>query len=408
MRLSRRQLFGSSALASLGVLSASAASTLGASQAGATERGGSVPFRGKHQAGIATSPQGYLALATFDVGDVTPSALRSTLDQWSSAAERLTTGQPLPGTANPQFPPADTGEALDRGPANLTVTIGYGSSLFRSSLGLNRSKPATLRSLPAFPGDQLDPSRSDGDIVVQACADDPQVAFHAVHALARIGLGTIALRAIQSGFGRTSVTTSQEVTERNLLGFKDGTNNLLSDQPGQFDEFVWSDGRGEPSFMKGGTVMVYRRIRTRLELWNATSLNDQEQAVGRFKVSGAPLTGAKEHDPIDFEATGTHGLPVIPFGAHVRVASPQANDGVKILRRGYGFTDGVDPTTGELDAGLVFVCFQQDPHRQFAAIQNRLASNDTLSTYLVHTASGVFACPGGLQSDAGWGSQLFA
>ena len=408
MRLSRRQLFGSSALASLGVLGASAASPLELSAAGAADLGGIVPFRGAHQAGIATPPQGYLTLATFDVDDVTPSVLRSTLDQWSSAAERLSTGQPLVGTADPQFPPADTGEALDRGPANLTVTVGYGPSLFRSSLGLRASKPTTLTALPAFPGDQLDPSRSDGDIVVQACADDPQVAFHAVHTLARIGLGTIGLRAIQSGFGRTSVTSSSQVTERNLLGFKDGTNNVLADQPGQFDEFVWSDGRGEPAFMRGGTVMVYRRIRTRLELWNATSLNDQQQAIGRFKVSGAPLTGTHEHDPIDFAATGTHGLPVIPFGAHVRVASPQANGGVKILRRGYGFTDGVDMSTGELDAGLVFVCFQQDPNRQFSTIQRRLSSNDTLSSYLIHTASGVYACPGGLESEAGWGAQLFS
>jgi deferrochelatase/peroxidase EfeB len=407
-RLSRRQLFGSSALASLGALSVAAtAEGLPSAAAGAADHRGTIAFNGAHQAGITTPPQGYLCLATFDVAPVAPATLRSTLNAWSSAALQMTKGKPIQGTSNPAYPPADTGEALDHGAANLTVTIGYGPSLFRSALGLSDAAPAALRPLPGFTGDQLDLAISDGDIVIQACADDPQVAFHAVHTLARLGLGTIALRAIQSGFGRTSVTTSAQVTERNLMGFKDGTNNLLADDPASLDRYVWIKG-STPSFMEGGTIMVYRRIRTRLELWNATSLTDQQQAVGRYKISGAPLTGTSEHDAADFAAQGTHGLPVIPFGAHIRVASAQANDGAKILRRGYGFTDGIDSATGELDAGLVFICFQRDPISQFAAIQRRLSASDTMSTYLVHTATGVYACPGGLSTGQGWGTQLYA
>jgi len=407
-RLSRRQLFGSSALASLGALSV-AATTEGLDPSLATAAGlnGTIPFNGTHQAGIATPPQGYLCLATFDVGAVAPATLRSVLNTWSSAALQMSLGKPIQGTSNPAYPPADTGEALDHGAANLTVTIGYGPSLFRSSLGLAGTAPAALRPLPSFSGDQIDASVSDGDIVIQACADDPQVAFHAVHTLARLGLGTMSLRTIQSGFGRTSVITSTQATERNLMGFKDGTNNLLADDPASLDRFVWITG-SSPSFMDGGTIMVYRRIRTRLELWNATSLTDQQEAVGRFKISGAPLTGTHEHDPADFAAQGTHGLPVIPYGAHIRVASAQANDGVKILRRGYGFTDGIDSATGELDAGLVFICFQRDPISQFAAIQRRLSTSDTMSTYLVHTATGVFACPRGLSPGQGWGAQLYS
>ncbi len=72
----------------------------------------------------------------------------------------------------------------------------------------------------------MDPARCGGDIVVQACANDPQVAVHAIRNLARVGFGTVAVRYSQLGFGRTSSTTREQATPRNLFGFKDGTANI--------------------------------------------------------------------------------------------------------------------------------------------------------------------------------------
>lgn len=404
-RLSRRQLFGSSALASLGIVGAMA-TELPASQAGAAEAS-AVAFHGPVQAGIATPAQGYLVFATFDVATMSAQRVRGVLDQWSTSASALAEGRQVAGASGLGSPPPDTGEAVGLGPANLTVTLGLGPSFFSGGATSAVSKPAALVDLPSFPGDQLDPNRSGGALCIQACADDPQVAFHAVHNLARQSLGVFALRNVQIGFGRTSSTTANQTTQRNLLGFKDGTNNLLADSPGEFARYVWVD-ESEPSWMRGGTYLVARRIRTRLEQWTSSSLQAQQDAIGRVKSSGAPLGSSAEHDPVDLAAVGQHGLPVIPEGAHIRVAAPSQNGGVRILRRGYSFADGIDPVSGELDAGLFFIAFQKDPIKQFATLQHQLSRADALHAYLVHTSSGVFACPRGLEPGEGWGQQLYA
>ena len=365
-----------------------------------------VDFYGTHQAGIATAAQDHIAFASFDVVSGSAQELLAMLDSWSAAAARLSTGRPLPGPSDTALPPTDTGEALGLGPSRLTLSWGVGPTLFTIPAGASLRRPSGLVALPNFAGDQLDPTRSDGDLCLQACADDPQVAFHAIHSLARIGEGVVTLRAVQRGFGRTSTTTSAQTTQRNLLGFKDGTNNLLADRPGDLDEFVWLPSGEEPRWMAGGSYLVMRRIRTRLELWGATALSIQEAAIGRSKISGAPLGAHHEHDRVDLAAVGAHGLPVIPEGAHIRVASPEANAGQRILRRGYSFADGIDPANGELDAGLLFISFQRDPRSQFVSLQRRLAANDALHGYLTHTASGLYACPRGINPTQGWGELL--
>jgi deferrochelatase/peroxidase EfeB len=403
---SRRALLAGSTVAAAAV----AAAGIAAATAPAASADGSaqvVPFRGAHQAGIATAAQDRIVFASFDVTTSAAAALRALLAAWTPAAERMTRGEPVATPLSPYEPPSDTGEAVGLGPSGLTLTIGFGPSLFDDRFGLAAMRPAVLQALPAFPGDDLDPSRSGGDLCVQACADDAQVAFHAIHNLARIGLGVVALRWIQTGFGRTSSTTSSQQNPRNLLGFKDGTDNLLADHPADFDRFVWVGAETDQPWMRGGSFLVARRIRTRLESWAATPLETQQDVIGRFKSSGAPLSGAKEHDRVDLSARGALGAPLIPLGAHIRTAAPSTNGGVRILRRGYSFADGVDPQTAELDAGLFFICFQRDPVRQFSAIQGNLAINDTLRNYIVHTSSAVFACPPGTRAAGTWGETLF-
>jgi deferrochelatase/peroxidase EfeB len=400
--LSRRSLLaGSAAAAGLAALTAGTSARAGASGLAG------VAFHGAHQAGIATPAQDRLVFAAFDVVAPSASDLRALLATWTTAAARLTAGEPLGPALGTWQPPADTGEALGLGPASLTLTVGFGPTLFDGRLGLRERRPAALSELPDFPGDDLDAARSGGDLCVQACADDEQVAFHAVRNLARLGLGTVALRWLQVGFSRTSSTTTSQTTPRNLLGFKDGTDNLVADDPGSFERFVWVGEETDQPWLRGGSYLVARRIRTHLEDWAATPLAAQEATIGRHKVSGAPLTGRRERDPLDLAARGPRGVPVIPMGAHVRVAAPSSNGGARILRRGYSFADGVDARTAELDAGLFFICFQKDPRRQFSRIQSSLAINDTLREYVVHTSSAVFACPPGVAPGGYLGESLF-
>jgi deferrochelatase/peroxidase EfeB len=406
--VTRRRLLASAGVGAAGIGLGGAAGYLVGHEAAQAGSGGtgSVPFYGEHQAGIATAAQDRLHFAAFDLVDEDRGALRELVQEWSRAAAEMTTGK-MVGDANglALAPPDDTGETVGLLPSRLTVTFGFGPSLFaRRGLGLGRMRPAALREIPPLPADELNEGEGGGDLCVQACSDDPQVAFHAVRNLARIGRGTVVMRWSQLGFGRTSSTSRSQETPRNLMGFKDGTANIKAEDAEAMDRFVWV-GREGPAWMRGGSYMVTRRIRMLLEVWDRSALADQEETIGRDKYRGAPLEGHDEFDPLDLEAE-RDGKPAIPVDAHVRLASASLNDGERILRRGYSFTDGVDESLGELEAGLFFVCFQRDPQRQFVAIQRRLGSSDALNEYIKHVGSAVFAVPPGARNGGYVGETL--
>jgi deferrochelatase/peroxidase EfeB len=191
------------------------------------------------------------------------------------------------------------------------------------------------------------------------------------------------------------------------MGFKDGTRNLRVEDAGELDRFVWVGDEEPQAWFRGGTYVVARRIRMLIESWDRDHLGDQQDVIGRFKESGAPLTGTQEFDEPDFAAKGPDGQPVIPADAHIRLAAPEDNDGMRILRRGYAYTDGIDPRTGLLDAGLFFIAFQKDPEKQFVAIQRKLGTQDGLSEYLQHTGGGIWAILPGAAAGQNIGSGLF-
>jgi deferrochelatase/peroxidase EfeB len=369
------------------------------------------PFFGTHQSGIATPQQDRLLFAAFDVTTTQRDDLVALLRRWTDAAARLMAGHDVgEPQANAAAPPTDTGEAVGLDPAHLTLTFGLGPTLFTRDgvdrFGLASRRPAALADLPSFAGDKLDPDRSGGDLCVQACSNDPLVAYHAVRNLARIARGTAVMRWSQQGFGRTSSTTSDQVTPRNLMGFKDGTNNLHA-ATSAFDRHVWVRSDDGPAWMTGGSYLVARRIRMRIEIWDRSSLTDQERTIGRTKGEGAPLGGVHERDAIDLARNDEKGDPVVPVDAHVRLANQEAT-GIHILRRGYSFTDGTDPVTGQLDAGLFFLAYQRDPRTQFVELQRKLAT-DALNEYIQHVSSALFAVPPGVsRSGDALGAALFA
>ncbi|WP_347108162.1 iron uptake transporter deferrochelatase/peroxidase subunit [Paenarthrobacter sp. S56] len=377
-----------------------------------------VPFFGDHQAGITTPAQDRLHMAAFDVTTEDRKELVKLLKDWTAAAEAMTAGRATgeTGAVDGPYdaPPEDTGEALDLEAAKLTLTFGFGAGLFEKDgkvrFGLDGKRPEALIDLPHFPGDDLQPARTGGDLVVQACADDPQVAVHAIRNLARIGFGKVRVRWSQLGFGRTSSTSRAQVTARNLFGFKDGTNNLKVEDSSLLDEHVWvqSGNRAQENWMAGGSYLVARRIQMHIEIWDRTSLRDQEGLIGRTKGAGAPLSGGDEFTAPDFTTTGRNGDPLIPMDSHVRIAHPDQNGGVRMLRRGYNFTDGSDGL-GHLDAGLFFIAFVKDPRTHYVPMQLALAKNDALSIeYLKHTGSGLFAVPPGVKKGGFIGEGLFA
>lgn len=416
-RTSRRGLlrWGGTALAGAALVG-TAGGSLAACSTDAADRkpvDDSVEFFGTHQAGIATPAPARLAFAAYDLtvtgtASRRRAALQDLLRTWTQAAAAMTAGHTVPGdNTNPVAPPADTGEAYGASPAYLTITFGFGPSVFDDRLGLEGRRPAALADLPHLPPANLDPTRTGGDLCVQACSDDPLVAFHAIRNLARLGRGTVVMRWSQLGFGKATSNGADQETPRNLFGFKDGTRNIDGHDDAAMNAHVWVGSEGDQSWMSGGTYLVSRRIRMRIESWDRDYLDDQQNIFGRAKYTGAPLTGAKEKDAPDFVAKGPDGRPVIGLDAHIRLAAHETNNGLRILRRGYSFTDGM-LDTGELDAGLFFLAFQKDPRTQFVTLQRRLGG-DALNEYIQHVGSGLFACPPGVPAVGDyWGSALLA
>jgi deferrochelatase/peroxidase EfeB len=397
MHVSRRQM-----LAGLGALGAAGLAG-GCGTAESSTNSQIVPFRAAHQGGITTAQQDRLLFATFDVTATGPAELRDMLRDWTAAADAMTQGRPVPGRFAAQAPPPDTGEADGLLPGHLTITIGYGPTLF-DRFGLAGRRPAALAALPALPLDSLDPAYTGGDIAIQACADDPQVAYHAIRNLARIGTGTVVLRWMETGFGRTASTSPGQATPRNLMGFKDGTRNITADQKELLRDHVWINAADQP-WARGGSYLVARRIRMYVNQWDRDVQADQENVFGRVKSTGAPLTGTAEFDTPNFAARNSDGSPVIAADAHIRLAAHENNGGLRILRRGYSFTDGID-ATGNLLGGLFFIAFMRDP-RQFVALQTKLGTQDALNEYIQHIGSALFLCPPGLPTGATWAEQLF-
>src|SRR6202034_1277894 len=117
--------------------------------------------------------------------------------------------------------------------------------------------------------------------------------------------------------------------------------------------------------------MIVLTIRMHVEFWDRVGMLEQENMIGRVRVSGAPLGGTGEfQDPrYDLDPDGER----IPLDAHIRLANPRTNATAdqRILRRRYSYHRGGDKA-GDLDQGLVFVAFNQNPARQFLTIQQRL------------------------------------
>ena len=346
-----------------------------------------ISFYGKHQAGITTPMQKNIYFVVLDLHTKDKEEIIQLFKDWTDYSEKLVNGDLVKKDgSNALLPPSDTGETVGLNPYRLTLTFGVSAS-FLTKLGLEKKRPKLFRDLPAFPKEQLREQYTGGDIVIQACADDEQVAFHAVRNLIRKGRNKVTMKWSQSGFAAIG---DRMETPRNLFGFKDGTANVTTEK--DFDKVVWSDSQ---DWMKNGSYMAVRRIIMHLETWDRTNLQEQENTFGRYKESGAPFGKKNEFDEVD--------LSLLPVDSHVRLAKEVD---LPILRRSYSYSDGIDPKTGQFDAGLLFIAFQKDPD-SFVKIQTNLGAVDKMNEYVTHIGSGLFACFGGVKEGGYIGQDLF-
>ncbi|MBV7411369.1 deferrochelatase/peroxidase EfeB [Dermabacteraceae bacterium TAE3-ERU27] len=381
-------------------------------------------YRGQRQSGILTPAQDYMFTAAYDLRTTSREQLIDLLGRWSVAAEQMMAGDLVGGEplANRQAPPVDTGEAWGYPPSGLTITFGFGGTLFQTTDGQDRfgiadKMPQVLKDgTPRFANEALRPEECDGDLLIQACSNDAQVAMHAVRNMTRIAFGTARLRWSQMGYGRTSSTTVQQETPRNLFGFKDGTNNLKVEAGDEtLNKHLWVAEGDDPAadWLAGGTYYAARKIRMLLEIWDRLRLVEQEEVIGRDKRHGAPLNVPSPHSkdefhPVGLEEMDEEGSPVIPMDAHVRLVSPSANNGSTMLRRGYNYTNGND-SLGRINAGLFFIAFVRDPRKDFFPVLRRMTNEDALTEYIQHHASALFAIPPGMgTADTFVGQKLFS
>lgn len=346
-----------------------------------------ISFYGKHQAGITTPMQKNIYFVVLDLRTTDKNELIQLFKDWTDYSQKLVNGELVKKDgSNALLPPSDTGETVGLNPYRLTLTFGVSAS-FLTKLGLEKKRPKLFRDLPAFPKEQLREQYTGGDVVIQACADDEQVAFHAVRNLIRKGRNKVTMKWSQSGFAAIG---DRMETPRNLFGFKDGTANVTTEK--DFDKVVWADSQ---DWMKNGSYMAVRRIIMHLETWDRTNLQEQENTFGRYKESGAPFGKKNEFDEVD--------LSLLPVDSHVRLAKEVD---LPILRRSYSYSDGIDPKTGQFDAGLLFIAFQKNPDR-FVKIQTNLGADDKMNEYVTHIGSGLFACFGGVKEGGYIGQDLF-
>ena len=354
-----------------------------------------IPFYGKCQSGITTPIQRQVYFAVLDLATEDLETIRGIFKSWTTYIARMMQGELVEAyKSNTMLPPTDTGEAVGMGTERLTITVGVSPS-FLEKLNLTSKKLPELEDLPKFARDQLQEAFTGGDICIQACAEDAQVAFHAVRNLLRKGREHLTLKWSQTGY---AAITSQGSTPRNLFGFKDGTANVTSQD--DFDRVIWCD---QDNWMKNGTYLIVRRVQMHLETWDRTSLKEQENTFGRHRDSGAPLGAVDEFDPVDLELKDDKGNLVIPEDCHVRLAKEV---GEEIYRRAFSYANGIDPRTGQFDAGLLFISFQKDP-QQFIKVQKNLGTKDKLNEYITHVGSGLFAILPGVEEGGYLGQSLF-
>jgi len=359
------------------------------SSGGGSTRLGAVPFHGTHQAGILTSAPSAALFAVFDLTVTSPAELAELMKALTVIARQAAVGGALPDRGL-TAPPADNALLGSDPPADgLTVTVGFGASVFDDRFGLSALAPKRLTRMPAFTGDELDPVRSHGDLLLQLRAGHSDTTLRALRLINRATGGGMRLRHRIAGFVDPPIASR---APRTLQGFAFGISNPDVRTASVADRLLWA-GADEPAWAAAGSYQVVRIIRMFVEPWDRLSLPEQELAIGRRRDTGAPLDGQAEAD-VPRYANDPEGT-VIPLTAHIRRANPRtaASDRSQFLRVGYNYDSGVD-SDGNLDMGLIFTGYQQDLRRQFEAVRIRLAG-EPLADYVRTTGGGYFfALPG--------------
>ena len=349
------------------------------------------PCYGTHQAGITTPHQLFGIMCAFDVTAKDPKQLENLFRTLTARIEFLTQGGEYQD-GDEKLPPAGSG-LLGKTfrPDGLTITVGVGSSLFDDRFGLKDKKPRHLQEMRDFPNDRLQKSWCDGDLSLQICAFTPETCQAALRDIIKNTAQTAVIRWSIDGW--LPKAEPGAIAARNLLGFRDGSGNPDVSDPKIADQVLWTgiaaNSQDEPTWAKNGSYQAVRLIRHFVEFWDRTPLQEQTEIFGRRKYSGAPMDGKKESDTADF-AKDPDGK-TTPKDSHMRLANPRDPEFMKkhlLYRRAFNYSRGL-AANGQLDVGLVFICYQANLSDGFIFVQN-LLNGEPLEEYISPFGGGYF------------------
>ena len=389
--VTRRTFLTASGLLATGAVAGAASFAI---NAGNTKSIGdsAVSPHGEHQAGIELDLQTFGRFIAFDLKPQTDKvAMLRWMGLISDDISRLTAGEGALADPAPQI-------AVK--PARLTITVGFGLSLF-AKLNLEDKVPTGFIDLPSFKIDQLDLSQSGGDLLIHVASDDPLTLSHAARTVTRDSLAFADVKWVHDGFTNAQGVERPGKTQRNLMGQVDGTDNPALGSS-DFDSLVWiKDG---PEWAIGGTGLVLRKIRMNLNTWESLSTSSREEVIGRRLSDGAPLGGNSERDAPNLEATDSRGLKVIPPFAHIRRAAGDSID-QRFFRRPFNYEQ---IEGGSVDSGLLWTAYCANIERQYLPVQQKLAEFDLLNKWTTPIASSTFLIPPGFTQGKILAEKLFA
>jgi deferrochelatase/peroxidase EfeB len=358
-------------------------------------------FHGKHQSGIVTPRPASGMLVAFDVLASDREDLERLFRTLNQRIAFLMKGGPVT-QVDPKLPPVDSGIL---GPVvtpdNLTITVSVGESLFDERFGLSAFKPKRLSRMIGFPNDALEPDCCHGDLSIQFCANTTDTNIHALRDIVKNLPDLLLVRWKQEGSVPPQAPAKPGMpaqSARNFLGFRDGSANPDSNNAQTMDSIVWvRPGSDEPAWTANGSYQAVRIIRNFVERWDRTPLQEQESILGRVKASGAPMGGQHESQVPDY-GKDPHGK-LTRLDAHIRLANPRtaASQASLILRRPFNYSNGVNKN-GQLDMGLLFICYQADLEKGFITVQTRL-NGEPLEEYLKPVGGGYFFTLPGVTGD---------
>jgi deferrochelatase/peroxidase EfeB len=358
-------------------------------------------FLGKHQSGIVTPRPASGMLVAFDVLASDRQDLARLFRTLNERIAFLMKGGPV-AQVDPKLPPLDSGIL---GPVvtpdNLTITVSVGESLFDERFGLSDVKPKRLIRMVGFPNDALEADCCHGDLSIQFCANTTDTNIHALRDIVKNLPDLLLVRWKQEGSVPPQAPAQPGMpaqSARNFLGFRDGSANPDSNNAHAMDSLVWvQPGSDEPTWAANGSYQAVRIIRNFVERWDRTPLQEQESILGRVKASGAPMGGQHESQVPNY-AEDPHGKQT-RLDAHIRLANPRtaATQANLILRRPFNYSNGVN-RNGQLDMGLLFICYQADLEKGFITVQTRL-NGEPLEEYLKPVGGGYFFTLPGVTGD---------